>query len=296
MKVPKLPRKSLVFLLLLICGDLELCPGLHVQKNLTDISKFRGIKLIHQNIRGLLSKKDILETLFTNEKFIISLSEMHIAYVNSELFQILGLKFVHKNQIAREGGGIAMYLSNDLKLKQQTDLETDEIECIWVEVDIFKGKSFLVGCIYRPPNSSSYLRRNFNKNLNKMLTKVNKVSMETFFLRDININYLVKSSHKEIKELFITHGLHQLVKLPTHVMQETKSLIDVIMTNMCSNVHHTKVLPLSLSYHDCVMCARKINHQKMPFRIITCGDYSKYSHTVLARDIENYDWNPVYTE
>ena len=155
MKVPKVPRKSLVFLLLLICGDLELSPGLHVQKNLTDISKLRGIKLIHQNIRGLLNKKDILETLFTNEKFIITLSEMHIAYVNSELFQILGFKFVHKNQIAREGGGIAMYLSNDLKLKQQTDLETDEIECIWVEVDIFKGKSFLVGCIYRL--TSSYL-------------------------------------------------------------------------------------------------------------------------------------------
>ena len=34
----------------------------------------------------------------------------------------------------------------------------------------------------------------------------------------------------------------------------------------------------------------------MPFRTITCRDYSKYSHTVLARDMENYDWNPVYAE
>ena len=134
------------------------------------------------------------------------------------------------------------------------------------------------------------------KVLNKMLTKVNKDSMETFLLGDINVNYLVKSSHKEIKELFITHGLHQLVKLPTRVTQETKSLIDVIMTNTRSNVHHTKVLPLSLSDHDCVMCVRKINHRKMPFRTITCRDYSKYNHTVLARDIENYDWNSVYAE
>ena len=45
-----------------------------------------------------------------------------------------------------------------------------------------------------------------------------------------------------------------------------------------------------------VMCIRKINHQKMQFRTITCRDYSKYNHTVLARDIENYNWNPVYTE
>ena len=105
MRVPKLPRKSLIFLLLLICGDIELCPGPHVQESLTDISKLRGIKLVHQNI----SKKDILETLFTNEKFIITLSETHIASVNSELFQIPGFKFVHKYRIAGEGGGVAMY-------------------------------------------------------------------------------------------------------------------------------------------------------------------------------------------
>ena len=34
----------------------------------------------------------------------------------------------------------------------------------------------------------------------------------------------------------------------------------------------------------------------MPFRTITCRDYSKYNHTVLARDNENYDWNPVYKQ
>ena len=104
-------------------------------------------------------------------------------------------------------------MSDDLKWKRRADLETDEIECIWVEVDIFQGKSFLFGCIYRLSDSSSYLRKDFNKNLCEILTKINKVFMETFLLGDINVNCLVKSSHKEIEELFVTHGLHQLVKL-----------------------------------------------------------------------------------
>ena len=155
MRVPKLPRRSLIFLLLLIRGDIELCPGPHVPENLTDISKLSGIKLVHQNIRALVSKKDILETLFTNKKIIITLSETHIVSVNSELFQIPGFKFAHKNRISGEGGGVAMYLSDDLKWKQRTDLETDEIECIWVKVDIFKSKSF---------------RKDFYKNLNEVLT------------------------------------------------------------------------------------------------------------------------------
>ena len=71
-----------------------------------------------------------------------------------------------------------------------------------------------------------------------MLTEVNNFSMETFHLGDINVNYLVKLSHKEIKELFITHGLHQPVKLPTRVTQETKSSIDVIMTNAFKRSPH----------------------------------------------------------
>ena len=164
MRVPKLPRESLIFLLRLIWGDIELCPGPYVQENLSDISKLRGIKLVHQNIRGLLSKKDVLKTLFTNEKFIITFSESHIVSVNSELFQIRG--FVHKNRIAGEGGGVAMYLSDDLKWKRRTDLETNEIECIWVEVDIFKSTSFLFGCIYRPPDPSSYLQKSL-RNVDK---------------------------------------------------------------------------------------------------------------------------------
>ena len=295
LKVPKLTKKTLLFMLLILCGGIESCPGPQAQNNLQELSSLRGIKLIHQNIRGLFGKRDALQTLFTNEKFVLTLSETHISSTNSDLFKMPGFQFIHKDRNNREGGGVAMYLSDDLKWKRRTDLEKEEIECIWVEIDIYKGKNFLVGCIYRPPDSSNYLSKDFNKHLNEMLTKVNDVSMETFLLGDINVNYLTKSSHKEIKHIFITHGFDQLIKVPTRITRETKTLIDVIMTNDGSSVQQTKVIPLSLSDHDCVTCVRKINHRKTPFRTITCRDYSKYNHTELARDVENHDWNPVYT-
>lgn len=68
------------------------------------------------------------------------------------------------------------------------------------------------------------------------------------------------------------------------------------MTKTRSNVHHTKALPMGLTDHNRVIQVHKINHRKMPFRKITSRDYSKYNYTVLARVIENYDRNPVYTE
>ena len=90
-----------------------------------------------------------------------------MASVNSELFQIPGFKFVQKNRIAGEGGGVAIYWSDDLKWNRRTDLETDKIECIWMEVDIFESKTFLVGCIDRPPT----LLATCEKTLTKILTK-----------------------------------------------------------------------------------------------------------------------------
>jgi len=85
--------------------------------------------------------------------------------------------------------------------------------------------------------------------------------METFLFGDMNVNYLVKSSHKVIKDLFVNHELDQLVKTPTRVTKKSKTLIDVIMTNNRSNVNS--------SDHDCIMCVRKINYRKTPHRTIT---------------------------
>ena len=52
---------------------------------------------------------------------------------------------------------------------------------IWIEIDILKGKNFLVGCIYRPPESSLYLPKDFNTHLSEMVTKVSNTNLEIIF-------------------------------------------------------------------------------------------------------------------
>lgn len=118
--------------------------------------------------------------------------------------------------------------------------------------------------------------------------------MEIFLLGDINVNFLTKTNHKELKSILITHGLDQIIKSPTRVTKDTDTLIDVILTNNRSHVHKTSVIPLSLSDHDCVVCVRKLNTRKYLFRTIECRDYSKYNHENLAADVESYDWRPFY--
>ena len=54
-------RKSLFNMLLLLSGDIEVCPG---PTNIESFYKRKGIKFVHQNICGLLNKIPLLETFF----------------------------------------------------------------------------------------------------------------------------------------------------------------------------------------------------------------------------------------
>ena len=167
-----------------------------------------------------------------------------------------------------------------------TDLSRKFVKVVF---DIFQNKSEL-----KTPTGLSM--PNDSPPLAIPLPRSDERHLHTFLLGDINVNYLQKTSHKEIKNILGSHGLKQLVKEPTRVTKDTKSLIDVILTNNNTHVQHTKVIPLSMSDHDCVICTRKINHQKIPPRTVTCRDYSKYNHTELSIELEEHDWNPLYSE
>ena len=49
------------------------------------------------------------------------------------------------------GGGIIVYVRKDLTVKRRADLEINDIECLWLEITPKKGKSFLIGTLYRNP-------------------------------------------------------------------------------------------------------------------------------------------------
>ena len=53
----------------------------------------------------------------------------------------------------REGdshGGILVYVKNDIPCKRRDDLELNNIECLWVEINV-RNKKLFVGTFYQPP-------------------------------------------------------------------------------------------------------------------------------------------------
>jgi len=70
------------FILLLLCGDIESCPGPRDMNDLTRINSSKGLKIFHHNIRGLFNNIDNITELCTNFKNIdiLTLSETHISH------------------------------------------------------------------------------------------------------------------------------------------------------------------------------------------------------------------------
>ena len=77
---PSYRHKSLLCMLLLLCGDIESLPGLirHNTRRDSSLLTCRGLKLFHQNVRGLHAKLNLI-TVFLRGRNIdfLTMSENH---------------------------------------------------------------------------------------------------------------------------------------------------------------------------------------------------------------------------
>ena len=69
-----------------------------------------------------------------------------------------------------------------------------------------KCKGFLVGNIYRPPDGSKYLDKDFDPKLDDMLDFVVGEEKEVLLLGDLNCNYLVQNDHKDLEQIMRYNG------------------------------------------------------------------------------------------
>ena len=157
----KSKKPSYVCLLLLMCGTIEQCPELPFPE-LSNLSRNKGIKMLHQNIMGVFNKiPDIQMILYEFNLHVLTLSETHINSNNynddDSRYDIPGYDFIKKNKIKGPDGGVAMFISNTLKWQRRYDLERDELESIWIEIFPHNVKSFPLSTIYRPTDGSKYL-------------------------------------------------------------------------------------------------------------------------------------------
>ena len=301
MKIRMQPKVALQILLLL-SGDIERCPGPEeneVRLDFDRILRCKGLKLFHLNIRGLWTNLSNISQIFSDNKNIdiLSLGETHIADEPGEMYTIDGYTFVNRPRKNGKGGGVACYVHDNINWIRRFDLESKDLECLWLEIIPAKSKSFLLAVMYKPPEGSRYLQSNFINLLNDMLSLATKSNKETIIMGDLNVNYLDKSDHKEIKSVFNLIGFKQVITEATRTTENTATLIDVIQTNNPQVISTTTVIPIAFSDHDLIACVRKLNHRSFNPKTIICRNYKNYSAEAMSENISSHeDYGQVLNE
>ena len=151
---------------------------------------------------------------------------------------------------------------------------------IFLDLFLPKSKPILVGILYRPPNSSGFLKK-----LDVAISKTeNFDNQEVFILGDLNIDLMSRRASKSIgikryNEFCSLHGLWLLIQEPTRTTEKSETLSYHIISNAIQNVSQHGLLNLGLSDHQMIYCTRKCtrakNHDHKYIKIRSMNNYSR---------------------
>ena len=183
--------------------DYPLCDYLD-SENLDYLSPHvSDLRIMHINIRGLISKQTELDTVICNgygpAKLIdiVLLNETWLQKETIKKVSIPGYTLHSKERIGRKGGGIGILVSNSLKCRPRPDLyiESEKLEHLVVEIKT-QTTSLLFAPAYRPPNVDAKLFINDYSKLINCLSKDNLKSGGLIIGLDHNMDLLKYRSHK----------------------------------------------------------------------------------------------------
>ena len=134
------------------------------------------------NVRSLLNKISELRLLAANTRAaVISLSETWLddSVLDNEIF-ISDYCLLHCDR-NRNGGGVCMYIRNDIPFSHRHDLGSDDLELLCCDLLLPKSKPIVVGVCYRPPKQNDFIEK-----LEEEMLKI-RTDSEIYLFGDFNI-------------------------------------------------------------------------------------------------------------
>ena len=189
--------------------------------------------------------------------------------------------------------GIAVYLHQSLSgvARRRTDLETDEVECVWIELKGPQTPSVLVCFLYRNPRETFDWYDNFLHMCDKVCFRKTSVLL----LGDFNIDLM--KSHLAWDSTTTLLGLKQFVSSPTRVTATTSTLLDHIYSNKPEAVSDVTVDSLSISDHFPVTCCFSVKvpqQKKGGHTFVSFRSFKKFNENNFLRDLSEAPFMDVY--
>ena len=202
---------------------------------------------IHLNIHSLPAKHDQLQSMISELHDMgiivdfIMLCETFLSHINCNMFPLTGYQFMCINRQHSRGGGVALYIRDNIHIKMRHDLcitHEREFESIFVEAQN-DGHSCLVGEVYRVPGVNEQVSI---ERYETLLQRLSGLNWDVMLASDQNINYLDIEKHSKIRDFlytFVANGFIPTIALPTRITHHSSTLIDNIYVKckQTNNIH-----------------------------------------------------------
>ena len=146
-----------------------------------------GLRICQININHIINKIDeISHILFSNNLDIFGVSESRLNDNNNDdEIQILGFFAECRDSSFIHHTGLCVYIKSDIQYTRKKDLESDDVESLWIELQL-PARSVFIGFIYRNPRDMFVWEDQFCDMLDNIVT----LNKECLLLGDLNIDLM----------------------------------------------------------------------------------------------------------
>ena len=284
-----------------------------------------AITILSINIANLLSKlnslKQFLNHLGANGKKpdVIAIVETHITedlennYGKEALTNIIpGYQFFHMGRKSKRGGGVGIFVNNDMNTEASVFETTskgigfieEQFENLVIQIpDCVESvgsnkRNLVIVAIYRQPNSDNL--ENFLMYTERLLSLVNKSMNEVVIVGDMNLDLLKYENHiptSSYLDIMTSNLLLPRIVRPTRIKNQSATLIDHIFTKDNENTLVSGIIDMELAGncgftdHKPVFTIIKARTPKKTNRpMITRSFFTSEGNTKRRQGLRSHDW------
>ena len=251
--------------------------------------------ILHYNCRSVVNKIDELHDIIIRKKpTMVLLTETWLNETHPKnILHVEGYKTIRKDrsqyilqQYGKEGGGgLAILYQEHMKIKLHNELNTEKDESLWFSTKLNRVTEMF--CLMYRPHWLEVLTDEVNETLEETIIKATSINTNITLIGDINYNLLENSTKiEQVKGIFETLGMKQLIQKPTRLEGLTPSLLDHIWITGTSeeNIVGSGTVE-GISDHTGIYF--KVNSREgKTEKTVTCRSYKEYSTERLQEEFE----------
>lgn len=249
-----------------------------------------GVKLAHLNIRSINNKFDEVYAFLKESPYdILSLSETWLQEdTPSSAVRIDNYAFERKDR-KTHGGGIGCYIKEDIKYTRRCDLESETLECMWLELKQRGRPAYFLGVYYRKPDTCIDHFEELEENIERVLTESNNVIV----MGDFNVNMLSENNlTARVNDLCNLMNMKQVITEPTRVTPHSRTLIDLVLVSLAFKDIDSGIQSVGLSDHSLVYVILELERTKNKPNVTSFRSFRKFDQEKFRQELlGECDWD-----